>query len=70
MLIEDNTNRSGYYDPLVTGVSVLLAAMPAGATTSILASKYDSDPEFATKLVVFSTLISMITTPVWSVLLV
>ena len=57
-------------DPLVTGVSVLLAAMPAGATTSILASKYDSDPEFATKLVVFSTLISMITTPVWSFLLV
>ena len=28
-------------DALVTGVSVLLAAMPAGATTSMLASKYD-----------------------------
>ena len=30
-----------HVDTLVTGVSVLLAAMPAGATTSMLASKYD-----------------------------
>lgn len=28
---------------------MLLAAMPAGATTSMLAAKYDRDPEFATK---------------------
>ena len=33
-------------DALVTGISVLLAAMPAGATTSMLASKYDSDEKF------------------------
>ena len=39
----------------VTGVSVLLAAMPAGATTSMLASKYQRDPQFATRLVVFTT---------------
>ena len=37
--------------PLVRGLSVLLAAMPAGVTTSMLAAKYDQDPEFATKLV-------------------
>lgn len=56
-------------DPMVTGVSVLLAAMPAGATTSILAAKYNADAVFATKMVVFSTLMSVITTPVWSLLM-
>ena len=56
-------------DPLVGGVSVLLAAMPAGATTSILASKYRGDEIFAVKLVVFSTLASLISTPVWSFVL-
>lgn len=56
-------------DHLVMGVSVLLAAMPAGATTSILASKYEADADFATKMVVFSTLISLFTSAVWSFLL-
>ena len=54
---------------MVTGVSVLLAAMPAGATTSILAAKYDADPGFATKMIIMSTLASVFTTPVWSFLL-
>lgn len=58
-----------HIDSLVTGVSVLLAAMPAGATTTILAAKYDGDAEFAVKLVVFSTAVSLLTTPLWSVLL-
>jgi predicted permease len=57
-------------DSLVTGVCVLLAAMPAGATTSILAAKYNGDAAFATKCVIFSTLTSLLTTPVWSFLLV
>ena len=56
-------------DSLVKGVSVLLAAMPAGATTTILASKYDGDAEFAVKLVVFSTAASLISTPLWSIIL-
>lgn len=55
---------------LVCGVSVLLAAMPAGATTSMLAAKYDRDPEFATKLVVFSTLCSIPAIMIWSSVLV
>ena len=51
------------------GVSVILAAMPAGATTSILAEKYGLEPEFATKLVIFSTLMSLPTIALWSMLL-
>lgn len=58
-----------HLEPIVTGVCVLLAAMPAGATTSILASKYNGDAAFATNLVIFSTLVSLLTTPVWSMLL-
>ena len=54
---------------LVRGVSVLLAAMPAGATTSMLAAKYDRDPTFATKLVVFSTLCSIPAIIAWSFIL-
>lgn len=56
-------------DGLVSSVSVILTAMPAGATTSILAAKYDCDGEFAVKLVVFSTAASLLTTPVWSLIL-
>ncbi|MDK2808071.1 MAG: malate permease [Clostridiales bacterium] len=58
-----------FVDPLITGVSVLLAAMPAGATTSILASKYGADAEFATKMVVISTFLSLFTTAAWSLFL-
>ena len=54
---------------LVRGLSVILAAMPAGATTSMLASRYDRDPVFATKLVVFSTLCSIPAIIIWSAVL-
>ena len=50
---------------LVTGVSVVLAAMPAGTTTAILTVKYNGDEEFATKCVVLTTLLSMIMVPIW-----
>ena len=50
---------------LVTGVSVVLAAMPAGTTTAILAVKYNGDEEFATKCVGLTTLLSMIMVPIW-----
>ena len=54
----------------VAGVSVLLAAMPAGATTTMLSAKYDRDPEFATKLVVFTTLCSIPAIFIWSAVLI
>jgi len=54
---------------LITGVSVLLAGMPAGSTTALLASKYDGDYIFATKCVLFSTLMTMVTIPLWCLVL-
>ena len=56
-------------DPLITGVSVLLAAMPGGSTTAILASKYQGDYVFATKIVVCSTLLTLVSIPVWCMIL-
>lgn len=56
-------------DKLVTGVSVLLAAMPAASTTAILAAKYEGDAVYASKCVVLTTVLSLVATPVWSMLL-
>lgn len=55
-------------DSLVTGVSVFLAAMPAGSTTSLLAAKYGADEETAARCVVFTTALSVVTIPLWGVL--
>ncbi len=55
--------------PLVTGVSVLLAAMPAGATTGMLASRYGRDPVFASRLIVFTTLCSLPALFLWTLVL-
>ncbi|MBR3405023.1 MAG: AEC family transporter [Firmicutes bacterium] len=56
--------------PMIRSLCVLLAAMPAGATTSILAEKYQMEPEFATKLVIISTVLSLPTLFVWTMVLV
>ena len=50
-------------DPIVRGVVVLISGMPAGSTTAILASKYDGDAEFASRMVFVSTLASIVTLP-------
>lgn len=56
-------------DGLVTGVSVLLTAMPAASTTAILAAKYEGDAIYASKCVVLTTILSLLVTPLWSMLL-
>ena len=56
-------------DRTVVRVCVILTAMPAGATTGILAGKYGKEPGFATRLVVVSTLLSLPTVCLWSALL-
>jgi predicted permease len=48
---------------------VLLAAMPAGSTTSVLAEQYKADVAFASKVVVLTTLGSIILLPAWVYLL-
>ncbi|MCI8726602.1 MAG: AEC family transporter [Hungatella sp.] len=52
-------------DGVAAGVSVVLAAMPAGGTTAILAAKYHGDEDFAAKCIVLTTVLSIGALPVW-----
>ena len=54
---------------LAPNLAVLLAAMPAPATTSMLSSKYNCAPDFATKMVILSTLCSIPTIFLWGLAL-
>ena len=50
----------------VLKIAVLLTAMPAGATTSILSAKYNVEPKLGTELVICSTLLSILTLMMWN----
>ena len=56
-------------DELVKQVSVVLAGMPAAATTAILAAKYDGDAHFAAKMIFLSALLSMVSVPLLCMLM-
>lgn len=55
--------------PLARGIAVVIAGMPAPVTTALLSSKYDGDEEYATGMIFLTTILSLITLPVWSYLL-
>lgn len=61
--------RLGRVDRLVTSVSVVLAAMPAGGTTAILAAKYGGNARFAAGCITVSTLLSLAAIPLWCLVL-
>lgn len=61
--------NAGILSRFSVNLSVLLAAMPAGATTSMLAAKYECAPGFATRMVILSTLCSIPTIFLWSMVL-
>lgn len=56
-------------EPVAAGISTVLAAMPAGTTTAILAAKYHGDEAFASQCVVLTTLLSMAILPLWCITL-
>jgi predicted permease len=56
-------------DPPVMGIAVALAGMPAPASASIMANKYHSDSELASKMLLVSVLLSMLTIPAWVMLI-
>jgi hypothetical protein len=61
--------RLTHLDSLVIGVCVVLSAMPAASVTAAMATKYEKDEIFATKCVVLSTILSMVTVPAWCMIL-
>lgn len=53
-----------HFDPMLTGVSLILTGMPAGSTSALLAAKYGADEDYASWCIITTTLISLITTPI------
>lgn len=56
-------------DSLLVNICVIMTGMPAGSTTSILADQYGCDAAFAAQIIFVSTLLSILTIPVWGAVL-
>ncbi len=55
--------------PMVAGVLVLIMGMPAAVSTAALATTYNNNAAFASKMIFLSTVLSLLTLPVLAVLL-
>ena len=53
----------------VLGIPVLITAMPAAANTAVFAELYDNDSVLASKLIFISTLLSVVTIPLFMIIL-
>lgn len=51
-------------DETLIGVFTIMASMPAGTTTALLAAQYDLDEAYASKVVFVTTVLAIITVPV------
>ena len=47
-------------DPLLRGIAVIIAGMPAPITTALLSAKYDGDETYATGMIFVTTIVSLI----------
>ena len=56
-------------DPLLRGIAVIIAGMPAPITTALLSAKYDGDETYDTGMIFVTTIVSLITLPIWCVAL-
>lgn len=56
-------------DPMLRGITVIMAGMPTPITTILLSSKYGGDEKCATGMIFLSTIASMITLPLWCLFL-
>lgn len=52
-------------DPMLRGITVIMAGMPAPITTALLSAKYGGDEKYATGMIFVTTILSMITLPIW-----
>lgn len=56
-------------DSIVTATCVLMAGMPAASLTAVLAARYRGDEELGSLIVTVSTLLSIVSIPVWFLIL-
>lgn len=52
-------------DPVLTGVLTIMASMPAGTATALLATQYGLDDQYASKLILVSTIGCSVTVPIF-----
>ena len=55
--------------PLLRGITVIIAGMPAPVTTALMSAKYNGDEGYATGMIFVTTVLSLVTLPVWCFLL-
>lgn len=56
------------YDPVLKGVLILMAAMPAATNSTMLCTIYGGNRELSAKLIFLSTALSAVTIPLWAAL--
>ena len=56
-------------DPMLRGITVIIAGMPAPITTALMSAKYGGDEKYATGMIFLSTVVSLITLPLWCLIL-
>ena len=56
-------------DVLLLKTSVLLAACPSGVVVTVLSLQYDYDASYSSKGILVGTMLSMITLPIWAIIL-
>ncbi len=54
------------YDPVLKGVLILMAAMPAATNSTMLCTIYGGNRELSAKLIFLSTALSAVTIPLWA----
>ena len=56
-------------DSMLRGITVIMAGMPAPITTALLSAKYGGDEKYATGMIFLSTILSLVTLPLWCLVL-
>ena len=57
------------FNATMTATAVVLMGMPVAATTTVLAARYGADAGFAAQSMLVTTVLSLITIPLWAALL-
>ena len=63
------TGLLGNIDPVLRGVLVLMAAMPAATNSTMLCTIYGGNRELSAKLIFLSTALSILSIPLWATIL-
>ena len=56
-------------DPVLKGVVILMASMPAATNSTMLCTIYDGNRALSAKLIFLSTALSIVTIPLWAIVL-